>query len=557
MRTTIRPLINLFLFTAIAVSVAQTPSPAQQPGGERIRDQDSFTSTNLLSPGTHDDWPLKAREGETVMIYTSSRNFDPMIELIDPTDRVVAQNDDVRPGRRDSLLLARLSSIGDYQVRVSSSNAAAGGEYELTVRRFIPSDLAIGTRATSLIGKSFASWKRLDADAGQTLVLTARASRFKPIVQIFAPNGESMETESAGDAARDSVKAIFRTAQAGAYFIRIATPTRDDPRESYTVTVARGREFPITIGAQNQERRIEAGGLDLYPFHGDAGDVIRVRAKAAEAATIARLSYIPPADATNQTRIRDDQVPPFVLLPTDPKANGEIIALLNATGTYQIAVTRTIEYESLYTLITDRPAKTLAPDAETTAEIGIAESAYWTVEGTPGAIVRFAATSDRFDTELELYAPEGSLIARNDDDATGRGSMLTAFLTDRGRYILRLHSHGEGGGGAYRLRQVPNPVRALAIGERGEGIVGEGGSEVWSFAGRGGRTVIASARATGFKIKMSIYTSDGTEIAYTPDNGQAFEELLSTRLPADGTYTIWISAVARGGRFSLQLFEAR
>jgi hypothetical protein len=540
----------------LGLAVAPT-SRAQAPGGERIRQQETFTASNVLSPGTHDDWPLRARDGETVILAVRSGAFDPAVELVGPTGEVVARNDDVRQGEQNSLLLARLATGGDYQVRVRSSNAATGGGYQLAVRRFVATELPVGVRATGSLGKSLSRWHRFGADADRTLVITARAASLVPMVQVVAPNGEPVEAGPAGLAPQGSTRVVFRTPRAGDYYVRIFPADGGDPRDSYAVTVATARVLPSTIGATNPGRRIDPGGLDLWTFRGEVGDLIRVGARADSGELTARISHVPPADPTGKPRAPEGPVPPLVVLPSDPKAGGELVALLNLAGDYQVAVSQPLGLGVGYALATARPARPLADDAGSTGTLGLGGAEFWSVEGAPGRILRIEGSSDRFDAELELYGPQGDLIARDDDGGSRRDARLTALLTERGRHLVRVHSHGDGGGGPYTLRRVPDPARPLALGASGEGAVGAGGSEVWSFRGQAGQAIILSARSPDFNIQAALFDPEAAEVASDDDGGEGTDSLLSARLPVDGPYTIWIRSAAGSGRYSIQLIEAK
>ncbi|HYP53635.1 MAG TPA: PPC domain-containing protein [Pyrinomonadaceae bacterium] len=284
---------------------------AQQAGGGRIRQQDVFTSTNVLTPGETDEWPLAARDNETFIVLVESENFDPAVELVSPEGAVVAQNDDVRPGEQDSLMLARAGAGGAYKVRVKASKSAAGGQYELAV----------------------------EAKAGQ--------------------------------------------------------------------------------------------------------------------------------------------------------------------------------------------------------------------------ILRFESASETFDTALQLFNPRGESVAGDDDGGENRNAKLTALVVEPGRHLLRVYAHGNGGAGSYLLRRAPDAVRQLAAGGRVDGAVGRGGSEIWSFAGRAGQTVILSARSPDFDTRVTVYGPDAAEIAADDNGGEGTDSLLSVRLPLDGAYTVWVSAQSGGGRYSLRLIDVQ
>src|ERR1051326_3047558 len=90
---------SLAALAVIAGLATPQPAPAQQAGGSRISNQDTFTASHVLTPGEVDDWPLAARDGETVVLAVTSDQFDPAVVLVDSAGKTVAPNDDVRPGQ--------------------------------------------------------------------------------------------------------------------------------------------------------------------------------------------------------------------------------------------------------------------------------------------------------------------------------------------------------------------------------------------------------------------------------------------------------------------------
>ena len=551
-------LLRALLLAAVCVAAAHV-APAQQAGGGRIRQQDVFTSTNVLSPGEADDWPLAARDNETFIISVSSEEFDPTVELADPQGGTVARNDDVRPGEQDSLLLARVAAGGAYRVRVKASKSAAGGQYELTVRRFVATDAGVGARTAGALGRTLARWHRFPAQAGQTLVVTARAASFAPDLQVYAPNGEEVETQSSGGGT-GGPRVFFRAAQGGTYHVRVA-PARADaqPRSSYALTAAVARVFPAVAGrTAGEARSIDAGGLDLWTFKGRAGDLVRARAVAGGGAMAAQLSFVPPADPkTGEPRPHEGASPPFVVLPSDSKEGGEVIALLNAEGDYQVAVSQPLGLGVSYTFDLKPPLRDFEARAGGAGALALGGTDYWVVEGKAGEILRFKAAAQNFDTALQLFNPRGEVVAADDDGWQNRNSLLTALLVEPGRHFLRVYAHGNGGAGPYTVSREADAVRPLGTDGRAEGSVGTGGSEIWSFAGKAGQTVIVSARSPDFDTRVHVYGPDAAELAADDNGGEGTDSLLSVRLPLDGTYTVWVSAQSGGGRYSLRLIEAR
>ena len=61
--------------------------------------------------------------------------------------------------------------------------------------------------------------------------------------------------------------------------------------------------------------------------------------------------------------------------------------------------------------------------------------------------------SDEFDPVVMLIADDGSTIAQNDDGPDGTtNSLLFVKITEKGKYIVRVLSFGETGGGKFTLK---------------------------------------------------------------------------------------------------------
>lgn len=528
---------------------------AQQPGGRPIGQGDLSEFRQVLNPGKADDWPLDARDGETVILGVRSAAFDPVVELVGPNDAVVAANDDVRPGVKDALLLHRIAMGGAYRVRVRANEGTAAGSYDLAVRRFVASDVPLAERSVARVGRSLIQWHRVRVEAGRTPVVSVRAAAFAPAIEVFAPNGEPVPLQRLEVGQRNLDRAAFRATQGGDHYVRVTGGQAAGPGASYAVTVALARVFETAPGRREPARRLDAGGLDLWTFEGKPGDLIRIRATAPGEGMLARFSFQPPVDEkTGQPRRVEGPVPPFALLPTDPKRKGEVTALLNRAGRFQVDVSQLRGLEVEYTLATDRPLKDGPTGDVMEGRLPVGDTDTWAVSGAPGRILRFDGASDQFDLVLSLFSPHGERVALNDDGGEGRSALLTALALEEGTFLLRVQSLGNGGGGAYRVRQVANPGRPLAAGAPGDGTVGPGGTEIWSFQGKAGQALLLNVRSTEFDPRVAIFGPDGAEV---PGDEGGSGSLMSLHLPVDGSYTVWVSGSEGGGRYSLYLFEVK
>jgi hypothetical protein len=550
------PCALLLILTSLVSFPA--PSTAQQGGfgggrGGVVTEGDTTSYKHILTPGDRGEWPLTVRTGETVIVSVTSTTFDPAAEIVDAAGKVLAQNDDVRPGDQDSLILYRFPAAGEYKVLVKGFKSVAGGQYTITIRRFQPTDLRRAERNATFLGSTHVQWHRFAAVANETLVVTTRSAVFDPEPQIYAPNGERLTVDTRTWNSGRTASLVFRAETTGAYHLRAAP--NGDYNGGYTVTVAAAHVAPITMGATSPNRKLDAGGLDLWTFAGKAGDLIRLETHSGGPAASVSLNFLPPAAQANASTAVDSG-DSLVRLPSDPKARGALVALLRRTGAYQVEVSQPLGQEMDYTLRLAPDIKPWDAEQEVTDKLALGGSDYWAIEGKAGQIVRLAGLAEPFDLALELYNPRGERIDANDDGDGGRNALLTDLLKETGRYLVRVSAYGDGGSGAYRLIRRPDPTRPLAIGGRIEGNLGTGSSDVWSVRGKAGQTVILSVRSQDFDPHTVVFGPDAIEVASDASNREGTDSLLSIHLPLDGVYTIWISARNAGGKYIIHLVDA-
>ena len=185
-------------------------------------------------------------------------------------------------------------------------------------------------------------------------------------------------------------------------------------------------------------------------------------------------------------------------LPSDPKAHGTIVALLKRSGNYQVEVSQPLGQEMEYTLRMAQDVKPWPANQDISDKLVLGGSDYWAIEGKAGQIVRLAGLAEPFDLTLELYNPRGERIDANDDGDGGRNALLTDLLKETGRYLVRVSALRRRGQRRLPADRRPDPTRPLPIGGRIEGNLGTGSSDVWSFRGKAGQTVILSVRSQDF-----------------------------------------------------------
>jgi tetratricopeptide (TPR) repeat protein len=91
---------------------------------------------NLIAAKTVAVHQVTLKQGEGYLVEVESLQFDTYLRVRDGRGTVLAENDDIAPGNRNSRLLVTALSDGDYRLEVSSFQAQGEGPYVLTVRFF-------------------------------------------------------------------------------------------------------------------------------------------------------------------------------------------------------------------------------------------------------------------------------------------------------------------------------------------------------------------------------------------------------------------------------------
>jgi hypothetical protein len=118
----------------------------------------------------HDWYSLQVQAGDNLVLETATpadgpgefvNDWDPILELYDPTGALVASDDNSAPDGRNALLNHTASSAGTYTVRVSSANQASGAY----VLRFAVEELFAASSDSDIVAEYAAP---IASDSGGT-----------------------------------------------------------------------------------------------------------------------------------------------------------------------------------------------------------------------------------------------------------------------------------------------------------------------------------------------------------------------------------------------------
>jgi hypothetical protein len=132
--------------TAFAFNLAAPTASAQNAMYNPIRMPDSNEISDSLTAqdiptgfgGFARDYLVPLQAGDQVVVDLISDEFDTILTLIGPDGATVGENDDGPDGTTNSLLFARITTEGNYILRVRPYAGQGTGSFNLKVTRLRP-----------------------------------------------------------------------------------------------------------------------------------------------------------------------------------------------------------------------------------------------------------------------------------------------------------------------------------------------------------------------------------------------------------------------------------
>lgn len=311
---------------------------------------------------------------------------------------------------------------------------------------------------------------------------------------------------------------------------------------------------------------LRAGDVNRHPLVAEAGDVVTVgvRKFLPEATLFPVVEVYSPvgelvgAASGRSSNTGGNALLSLLTLPETGTYSVFVTAEGNSSGDYVISYGEGVNYED-----TPRgPAEADTPYDGQIARRGMRDS--WTLMLSAGDVITVAAspTNNALDPVLELYAPDGSLVA-SDDNSGGFPNALIgeAQAPVSGAYTLLVSGSSGSSMGPYRLiwryiNVAPTPTydppRILLF--TVEDAVAEGQYGFYPFQGVAGQQVrihVIGQVASGFDPVAALIGPDGSVIAEGDDSDGTLNPRFTTTLPSDGTYQVRVNGYLSGGPFEL------
>jgi hypothetical protein len=586
-----RPVSWVLLLAAILASRPLAAQPARTIAvGQRVSDSLTDADPKLRSRhAPYHVWTLAGRAGQHVVLELTSPDFDAYLVLRDGFGATVGSDDDSGEGQ-NARLRAVLPRDGTYLVIATGFGESARGRYTLAVSGWEPPEApAPGRGATIEVGETkdgvleprdevsgdgpYQDRWTFDARAGARLRVEMRSADLDSYLTVLAPDGRVLGSDDDGLGGRDAAVSL-RAATAGRY-TALASSYGDAPATgAYRITLVEDRgDFPepgtaaaIAMG-ETREGRLEQGDLlgqrgleDRWTLSGRAGDGVRI-----DATSTAFDTYLVLLQDGVAVDSNDDG---------GEGQNASIIAVLPETGTYTAAVSAYgggvaggVYALQLTALAGPPPAPgrtgrivagqravgRLEPGDSVRADGGLLD--VWAFEARAGDDLVAELRSTAFDTYLELYDPDGTLIAQDDDGlGDGTNSLVTAHLERAGRYRLVVRAFGEKeANGLYEIAVFrpataggpgkPAEIRAgdFLVGrlEPGDSTVGDGTyGDLFLFRPQASGEAIIDLRSSDFDAYLILQDAAGRTLLTDDDGGEGTNARITSRVNAGETYRI-------------------
>jgi hypothetical protein len=188
----------------------------------------------------------------------------------------------------------------------------------------------------------------------------------------------------------------------------------------------------------------------------------------------------------------------------------------------------------------------------------------WSLELNAGDIITatVSPSTTTLDPLLELVAPDGSLVATDDNSGGGRNPLInSAYAPVTGVYRLRVTPVNAATSGPYTLiwryvntAPTPTPVPATIPILDYDDFVADNTYQFYPFQGRAGQQVVIRVNAqAGSTLDpvAALLGPDGAVIAEGDDSDGGLNPRIVAALPSNGTYTVRVNGYLSGGPFQL------
>ncbi len=415
--------------------------------------------------GYYEPVSLSADAEQTVTIEMNSPGGDTYLFLEDPDGEVVAENDDARSSLNSRIARYQFERGGEYTIVAASYGESETFEYELSVAEAEPPvdlrSIEVGETATGAIdagdprdseyGGNYEPVTLAETDE-PAVTVEATSQDGAPALILESPEGERLSTAFSGEPTARLTRVPLD--EDGEYTVAVASA--GDAVLEYELSVA-AAEPPVDlrsievgetatgfVDAGDPQDPEYGGNYEPVSFSVDEDQPITVEMSTDEGRPA--LLLVDGDDEILTTAVSGEPTTRLVRTPVTADESYTIVAASAGTGgqEYQLSVTEAEPPVDLRSIEIGETATGQIDLADPSAEDyrGYYEPVTLAAEG--GETVTVEMTSEVGDTYLFLEAPNGEVVAENDDTQASLNSRIEEVtLESAGEYTVVAASYGE------------------------------------------------------------------------------------------------------------------
>ncbi|MFB6220737.1 MAG: pre-peptidase C-terminal domain-containing protein, partial [Halolamina sp.] len=547
---------------------------------------DTDDSYNESFGGYYEGVSFDGQAGQDVSIsFESLEYYNKIIYLVAPNGTVLLQS---YVNQEATALTARLPTNGTYRVLVTSDQYGFQTfDYRLGVRTADHGDarsISYDDSVTSTLENGdpknstydgYYEPVTFDGQAGDNISLSFNSEVYYGTIQLLAPNGTVMATSS--EYGSGDIKAQLPTD--GTYTVIVSSYYDYVQVFDYQLSLTRDSHEDLRSITQNTTRSSTLDTNDSVNssyrgkyhepvvFEGTAGQEVNVSMQANGEDTYLYLL------APNGTVIAENDYANIY--------GSRVSVTLPVTGNYTI-IAASDDYDSdtfdydLSVTVNQSDLRSIEANESMEGEIETSDpqnstyNGYYepvSYNGTAGERVSFETTTAE-DTYLYLVAPNGTIIAENDDGGFYDSSEIAVTLPENGTYTVIVTSDYSGDTFPYLLSVDSEPVstdlRSIGVNQTLQGEIDAADPSNSSYdgihepvtvnatAGEEVTITVTPSEEESTDTYLYVVSPNGTVISQA-DYGVVHGSRVDVSFPTNGTYTIIVATDYGNDRFKYEL----
>ncbi len=526
---------------------------------------------SILTPGENVEWPLDLKAGQVVVGEASSESFDPAIEIVDGTGKVVASNDDRYPGDQRPLVFWRCGQEGAYTFRVRSYQNKAGGQVFARFKTYETIDLGAGPVVEGVFDATKPFLARVPMKAGQVKDFVSEKMGEGNYITyqfngVIFPNGLPERSPSLAQGISPAIRALVAPLDGDYYLMYSPFGYRGG---SGRVRLRTRNFVPTKPAAQGNTWSAQAPDNTPALFEMDVkkGDLLEVSTPELSIGTSLRISEAPDFKGFAIDPKKPELNPFFPHVKNLPQGDDPAFdSLPGRARDSRVAVVRAKRNAKLwiasdglgdggksFTMRVRPAAASFVEDRPNAGKLKVAKYDYWSFDAKAGDVMSFTTATQGFDQVVIVRDPDLNEIRRSElpvDQTTDSWKMV---VQKPGPYLVQLSSIGDGGGGDYSLNRSVLHAAEFTRAAPAKGEIGNGQVQIWRFTATPKEPVFVHWSSTNWSYDVSIYDDKGQAADFQRQEIDDHTRLGILRVTEPKTFIIVLAGGKEKAKYSIEL----